>query len=111
MSRVHAAAGRNSRNAAVPRWPDDGHLRSIEHGARLVLLSRALVLVGGAGHAVAHGRPDPLVDQARSVEKAEIGLHLASQGRVAHEVGRSYGRAGEDPAGTVVAQCQPGRAG
>jgi hypothetical protein len=48
----------------------------------------AVILVGGAGQAVAHGRPDPLVDQARSVEKTEVGQHLAGQARVAHDVGR-----------------------
>jgi hypothetical protein len=45
-------------------------------------------LMGGAGQAVAHGRPDPRVDQARSVEKTEVGQHLAGQARVAHDVGR-----------------------
>ena len=29
MPRVRAAAGRSSRNAAVPRWPDDRHLREV----------------------------------------------------------------------------------
>jgi hypothetical protein len=48
----------------------------------------AVVPVGCAGQAVAHGRPDPLVDQARSVESAEVGQHLAGQARVAHDVGR-----------------------
>jgi hypothetical protein len=48
----------------------------------------AVVGVGGTGQAVAHRCPDPLVDQARSVEKAEIGQHLAGQARVAHDVGR-----------------------
>ena len=44
----------------------------------------AVILVGGAGQAVAHRRPDPLVDQARSVEAAQVGQHLAGQAQVAH---------------------------
>ena len=38
---------------------------------------------------------------------AEIGLRLASQGQVVHEVGRSYGRAGE----TRLAPWLPSAAG
>ena len=48
----------------------------------------AVVLVGGAGQAVAHRRPDPVVDQARSVESAQVGQHLAGQVRVAYHVRR-----------------------
>jgi hypothetical protein len=47
----------------------------------------AVILVGGVGQAVARGCPDPLVDQARSVEFAQVGQHLAGHTRVAHDVG------------------------
>ena len=40
----------------------------------------AVILVGGVGQAVARGRPDPLVDQARSVEFAQVGQHQVAVG-------------------------------
>ena len=62
---------------------------------------------GNADQAVAHGRSDPRVDQARSVEKTEVGQHLAGQARLAHDVGRP----GRHPGSALYAESRspPGR--
>jgi hypothetical protein len=41
----------------------------------------AVILLPGRGQAIAHGCPDALVDQARSVEGAEVGQHRGHAGR------------------------------
>lgn len=76
-------AQRRSSARAGSRWEESRARRAI-----VVVRVNISSLMGGAGQAVAHGRPDPRVDQARSVEKTEVGQHLAGQARVAHDVGR-----------------------
>jgi hypothetical protein len=51
-----------------------------------------MILVGGAGQAVAHRHPDPVGDQARSVKSAEPGQHLAGRIQVAHHIAPPFPR-------------------
>jgi hypothetical protein len=91
VHQVHAVAvvpGRHGRGDLLTHHGDvAAHVLAAEGGLHDQPLA-AVVGVGGTGQAVAHGRSDALIDQARSVESAKIGQHLAGQGRVAHDVGR-----------------------